>query len=74
MQCFELGVAQNDNDYYERWTRHYSEAVKTNMCDYFGWFNFNITEETTEYCQTLPGKQAQSWPKYAILMCGGESF
>ena len=60
-QCFDLGIADDENDYYDRWTRHYSEAVKTNMCDYFGWFDVKISEETKTYCQTLPGKKAQSW-------------
>ena len=65
MQCFELGIAKDENDYYDRWTQHYSEAVKTNMCDYFGWFNVKITAETKQYCQTLPGKQTrpQTWNK-----------
>ena len=66
MQCFELGVAKTDNEYYDRWTRHYSEAVKTNMCDYFGWFNVYISEETKKFCQTLPGRPVQSQSELAI--------
>jgi hypothetical protein len=47
--------AQED-DYFDRWVRHYSESVKTNMCPYFEWFNLKITHETKEFCKTLPGK------------------
>ena len=54
-QCFELGTADDEEGYYDRWTRQYSEVVKTNMCDYFGWFNVKISEETKKFCQTLPG-------------------
>ena len=45
-----------DDEYFDRWIRQYSEAVKTNMCTYFEWFNIKMTDETKEFCKTLPGK------------------
>ena len=47
--------AQED-EYFDRWIRQYSEAVKTNMCTYFEWFKIKMTDETKEFCKTLPGK------------------
>jgi hypothetical protein len=46
----------NEDDLYDRWVRQYSEAVKTNLCPYFEWFNLKITDETKTFCKTLPGK------------------
>jgi hypothetical protein len=48
----------HEDDLYDRWVRQYSEAVKTNLCPYFEWFNLKITDETKTFCKTLPGKYA----------------
>jgi hypothetical protein len=48
----------HEDDLYDRWVRQYSEAVKTNLCPYFEWFNLKITDETKTFCKTLPGKNA----------------
>jgi hypothetical protein len=45
----------HEDDLFDRWVRQYSEAVKTNLCPYFEWFNLKITDETKEFCKTLPG-------------------
>ena len=47
---------KEEDDYFDRWVRQYSEVVKTNMCTYFEWFKLKIKDETKEYCKTLPGK------------------
>ena len=54
-QLFKMEPAAHEDDLFDRWVRQYSEAVKTNLCPYFEWFNLKITDETKEFCKTLPG-------------------
>jgi hypothetical protein len=57
-QLFKMDPPAHEDDLYDRWVRQYSEAVKTNLCPYFEWFNLKITDETKTFCKTLPGKYA----------------
>ena len=51
--------AQED-DYFDRWTRYYSESVRKNLCPYFEWFKLKLTKETKAFCSTLPGKTSET--------------
>ena len=57
-QLFKMERPANEDDLFDRWVRQYSEAVNTNLCPYFEWFNLKITDETKTFCKTLPGKYA----------------
>jgi hypothetical protein len=50
-----MGGVSDENDYFDRWTRHYSEAVNANLCPYFEWFKVKISDDTKKFCETLPG-------------------
>ena len=54
-QLFMLGGVSDENEYFDRWTRHYSEAVNANLCPYFEWFKVKVKDDTKKYCETLPG-------------------
>ena len=45
----------DENDYFDRWVRHYSEAINTNLCPDFQWFKVELREETKTICATLKG-------------------
>jgi hypothetical protein len=51
---FVMPRADNNDDYYDRWVRTYSEVTNTNLCTYFDWFKIKITDDTHSFCKTLP--------------------
>ena len=53
---FTMGNAKNDEEYFDRWAQHYSESVKTNLCPYYEWFVFKLSDETKKVCEALPGR------------------
>ena len=54
---YAMPRAKNEDDYYDRWAKHYSASVKTNVCPYFEWFGFPLTKGTKNFCGTLPGQR-----------------
>ena len=54
---FAMEEAKNDDEYFDRWAKQYSATVKTNLCPYYEWFGFKLSEETKKFCKTLPGQQ-----------------
>ncbi len=50
-----MPVPKDNNEYYDRWAWHYSETVHTNLCPYYEWFGFKLSNETNAFCRTLPG-------------------
>ena len=47
--------AEKDDEYFDRWAKHYSDSVQTNLCPFYEWFGFTLTEDTKKLCESLPG-------------------
>ncbi len=52
---FAMDKAKDQEEYYDRWAKHYSDSVQTNLCPYYEWFGFKLSNETKEFCKTLTG-------------------
>jgi hypothetical protein len=46
----------------------YSQQVNTNLCPFFGWFGWPISEATKAVCETLP-----TWDKNPLEIYESES-
>merc|ERR1712179_90691 len=42
-----------EDDRLDTWARLYSQEVGTNLCDYFEWFRFPLSDETWNVCRGL---------------------
>ena len=48
------GDIKTDDQKLNTWVVRYSQAVNTNLCDYFEWWQFPLTAETKAACAELP--------------------
>ena len=53
-QYYTLPTISNDNEKYDMWARLYSQTVNTNLCPYFEWWGWTLTNETKTSCALLP--------------------
>ena len=51
---YTLPYINSENDRLDLWARRYSEEVNTNLCPYFEWFQWPLSQDTKDFCKTLP--------------------
>ena len=68
-QYYTLPLIRDNNQKLDLWARKFSQAVNTNLCPYFAWFQWPLTKETTDLCATLP-----SWNQNPLERYDGKDF
>ena len=54
VKYYSLPNVETENERLDLWARRYSEQVNTNLCPYFKWFQWPLSQETEDFCETLP--------------------
>ncbi len=53
-QYYSLPWISDNNEKMNRWVLLYSQAVNTNLCPYFEWWGWTLTNDTKASCAQLP--------------------
>ncbi len=54
-QMYAMERPKDQEEYHDRWAKQYSDSVQANLCPFYEWFGFKLSNETKEFCKTLPG-------------------
>ena len=64
-QYYTLPEIFGNNQKLDIWARKYSQTVSTNLCPYFEWWGWILTEETKKICATLPAFNQDPLKRFA---------